>query len=128
MTRHAPWIGAAAALSLLAAGCAGKVPPPLPQAQAPSDLVVLIVDPDNGRLGSAVVRAQGGMAELTEDRSATRIVPGGAPSSPAPLSADDIARLFGGALSARPLPPRGFLLYFQTGSDDLTPESQAELP
>jgi len=110
----------------LAAGCG--VPPPPPPAAPPSDLVVLVPDPEDGRLGSAVVRAQGGAVELTTAGDATRVAPGQAPSTPSTLAPDDIQRIFGDALGARPLPPRQFLLYFQPGSDDLTPASQAELP
>lgn len=118
---------AVATLALLGSACGG-VSPPAPPVRPLSDLVVLVPDPEDGALGSAVVRAQGGAVELTLDGASTRIVGGQPPSQPATLPADEIQRLFGSALSARPLAPRRFLLYFQTGSDDLTPESQAELP
>lgn len=117
------------ALALLVMGgtACRRVPSQAP-AKPPSDLVVLIANPEDGKLGRAVVRAQGGTVELTSEGSATRVVSGQAPGAPSTLAAAEIQRLFGQALDARPLPPRQFLLYFQTGSDDLTAESQAELP
>ncbi|MGE3179890.1 MAG: hypothetical protein AB7O32_20625, partial [Vicinamibacterales bacterium] len=84
----------------LATGCG--VPPPPPPAAPPSDLVVLVPDPEDGRLGSAVVRAQGGAVELTTAGDATRVAPGQAPSTPSTLAPDDIQRIFGDALGARP--------------------------
>lgn len=120
--------GAALAALILAASACRGVRPPAPPTQPPSDLVVLVADPDDGKLGSAVVTAQGASVELALEGAATRVGSGQPPSPPAPLGAADIQRIFGEALAARPLPPRQFLLYFQSGSDDLTAESQAELP
>ena len=108
------------------AACASRAPatvappPPAP----PSDLIVLMPDPDDGHLGRATVNAAGGSVELNTPRAATRVAPGQAPASPAPINEEELQRIFGEALSARPLPPRQFLLYFETG-DTLTVESQA---
>jgi outer membrane protein OmpA-like peptidoglycan-associated protein len=41
------------------------------------------------------------------------------------VAADDVQRIFGDAIAARPPAPRRFLLSFETGSDTLTPDSQA---
>jgi outer membrane protein OmpA-like peptidoglycan-associated protein len=117
--------GAALAVTTLVCACGVRPAPPV---QPPSDLVVLVADPEDGTLGRAVVRAQGAMVELALEGAATRVFAGQPPGAPAPLAAADIQRIFGEALGARPLPPRHFLLYFQIGSDDLTAESQAELP
>jgi peptidoglycan-associated lipoprotein len=111
----------------VAAGCRPRpqtTPPPPPPPPRP-DLVVLLPDPEDGRVGAVTVTAAGGSVELTSANEATRVVPGQAPSAPAPIAADDVQRLFGDAMAARPLPPRQFLLYFETGGDTLTPESQA---
>lgn len=124
ITRHAvPTL----TVALIVSACGG-VPPPAAPVRPPADLVVLVTDPEDGKLGSAVVRAQGGAVELSLDGASTRIVGGQPPSPPATLLPDEIQRLFGSALGARPLAPRRFFLYFQTGSDDLTPDSQAEAP
>ena len=114
--------GALVALLAPAVGCHPKlVPTPPPTA----DLVALLPDPEDGRVGSATVTAPGGRVELTAANHATRVVAGQAPSVPAPIADDEIQRRFGSALAARPLAPREFLLYFETGGDTLTAESQA---
>jgi outer membrane protein OmpA-like peptidoglycan-associated protein len=55
-------------------------------------------------------------------------VNGQGPSAPFALSEADVQRLFGDALAARPQAPRHFLLYFESGSNQLTPESEQLLP
>lgn len=108
----------------LATGCAKPRVAPAPTR---ADLVVLLPDPEDGRIGAATVTSSAGAVELTTANDATRVVAGQAPSAPAPMTADDIQRVFGDAISARPLAPREFLLYFETGGDTLTPESEALL-
>ena len=119
-------------LGMLVAAC-GPTPPPAKPAVAPvgSDVIVLLPDPEDGRLGSAVVRAQGALGapvDLAIARASTRVVPGQAPTVPVVMSEDDVQQRFGTVMSARPQPPREFLLYFQIASDDLTAESEAALP
>ena len=113
-------------VSSLLAGCAPpKVVPPPPR----SDLVVLMPDPEDGRVGTATVTgATGAVVELTRASEGTRVVQGQAPTAPAAVPGDDVQRIFGAALAARPLAPRHFVLYFETGSDTLTPESRALVP
>jgi outer membrane protein OmpA-like peptidoglycan-associated protein len=100
------------------------VPQPPPRA----DLVVLAADPDDGGLGAATVTTPQGSVELTASDQGTRVVAGQAPAPPAPVAAAELQRIFGDAMSARPLPPRQFLLYFESGGDTLTPASQALVP
>ena len=50
------------------------------------------------------------------------------PEAPKILAARDIDRLFGAVLAAEPTPPARFLLYFETGSAVLVPESEALIP
>ena len=122
---------AAASLVVGAAlfGACTHRPPAIPApAPAPSDLVVLLGDPDDGHLGAAMVTTPAGAVELTMEHGATRVVAGQAPSPQAAIADGDVQRIFGDALAARPPAPRQFLLYFQTGGDVLTPESQALLP
>jgi outer membrane protein OmpA-like peptidoglycan-associated protein len=107
-----------------AAACAPKVvPPPAPPPVA--DVVVLVPDPDDARAGAVTVTTPQGTVELAAANASTRVVSGQAPSAPAPMADDEIQRRFGGAMSARPLPPREFLLYFESGGDTLTAESLA---
>jgi outer membrane protein OmpA-like peptidoglycan-associated protein len=125
MTR--PLVAIASALAALAA--AGCAPPQVAPTPPRSDVVVLLPDPEVGRVGSATVTGAGGaVVELTRESEGTRIVQGQAPSAPAPVRADDVQRIFGPAMEARPLAPRQFVLYFEVGSDTLTPESQALVP
>ena len=114
---------ALAAIVAAAGACRPKVAP----APARADLIVLVPDPEDGRIGSATVSTAQGSVDLTAANQATRVVAGGAPGAPAPMAPQEIQRLFGEAMAARPLPPRQFLLYFETGSDTLTPESQTLL-
>jgi peptidoglycan-associated lipoprotein len=118
--------GALAAIAATAGGCRPKVAPSAPPAG--EDVIVLVPDPEDGRVGSATVTTAQGAVDLTTPNQATRVVAGQAPSAPAPMAADEIPQRFGAAIAARPLPPRQFLLYFQTGGDTLTPESQALVP
>lgn len=117
--------GALAAVIAIAGACRPRVVPTPPPAPTPADIVVLVPDPDDGHLGSATVSTPHGNVELTSSEQGTRVVAGQAPSAPAPIAADEIQRRFGDAIAARPLPPRDFLLYFESGGDTLTPESQA---
>ncbi len=125
MTRRA--ILASVALAAVLApsvGCRPKVAPAPPRA----DLVALLPDPDDGHVGSATVMAAGAEVRLTAANQATHVATGQAPTAPEPIAAEEIERRFGSALAARPLAPREFLLYFETGGDTLTAESQALLP
>ncbi len=119
-----PALLACAALAAVLApsgGCRPKVVPTPPGA----DLIVLLPDPEDGRVGSATVTGPSGEVALTSAQQGTRVVAGRAPSAPAPIADEEIERRFGGALAARPLAPRQFLLYFEVGGDTLTAESQA---
>lgn len=110
-----------AAASVGLAGCASR---PAAPANPRADVIVLLPDPEDERVGEATVAASGKSVTLAEARAATRVAQGRAPTAPATMSSDDVERLFGEALAARPLPPRQFLLYFRTGSDTLTPEAE----
>ncbi len=112
----------ALALAVAVSGaCRPKVAPAAPRA----DLIVLLPDPENEHVGAATVTAPGGSVELSSANVGTRVVAGQPPTAPAPVAADEIERRFGDAIAARPLAPRTFLLYFETGTDTLTKESQA---
>src|SRR5712671_1931945 len=93
--------------------------PPVP------DMVVLLRDPDSGTVGRSVVSAPpGGSVELASERAATRVVIGQSPSAPFTCTEALVQQLFGDALAARPPAPRHFLLYFESGSNQLTPEGE----
>ncbi len=101
------------------------VPPPPPP---PQDVVVLLPDPETRAVGRAVVSSPlGAQAELTTERAATRIVEGRQPTDPFTLMETEVQQLFGEALASRPPAARHFLLYFVSGSNMLTPESETLL-
>lgn len=111
-------------LTVLVTGACASKPASVPVPPPPSDLVALVADPDNGTVGAATVSSGGASVALDSAGLATTIVAGQAPSAPAVLPPDEIQRLFGDALGALPPPARRYLLYFESGSDTLTPESK----
>ncbi len=112
-------------LVLLAGNACGPKPAPQSAGRPHEDLVVLLPDPESKTVGRVVVSSPAGATvELTSERQATRVVEGQAPDPPSILEDAEVQRLFGAALQARPAAPRHFMLYFQTGTDELTPESQ----
>jgi outer membrane protein OmpA-like peptidoglycan-associated protein len=121
---------AGAALAVVfAAACQCQVRIVQPATPIPHDIVALLRDPETKAVGRAVVSsASGGSVELTHKREATRIVVGQPPSAPFRFSQDQIDQLFGEALAALPPAPRHFLLYFDGGSNQLTPASEKLIP
>jgi len=95
------------------------------EAPAPpaAELVVVLPGPD-GRAGSVVVEHGGSRTVLDQPYAASRI---GREAGPARLSEQEVRNTFGDALATMPARPASFLLYFVTGSDELTDESKAEL-
>lgn len=106
-----------ALLLLLLGGC-GK----------PRNVVQLMADPD-GHVGRVTVTTQGGSAELTRLGCAVRVADAkSAPTPPEDLTEAESDSLFGKARRALPGAPVRFLLYFESESVRLTPESQRLLP
>jgi len=86
-------------------------------------MVVLVADP-YGTVGSVSVTNPAGTVALEAANEATTVRgPQKAPGTPAALEPEKIQALFSDALAARPLPPVHFILYFESGSDDLKPAS-----
>lgn len=104
----------AAALILLACG-----------ACAPRDLFVVVPDSE-GHVGQVTVSKLDGSASRTLDTAyaAASASEGGVEA--AELSEQEVEEVFGQAIAARPLPPRKFILYFLSDSEQLTPESIAK--
>jgi outer membrane protein OmpA-like peptidoglycan-associated protein len=97
---------------MLLAGCAGK------------DLVVVIPDSTDGHIGAVVVEAGGTKTLLNSAYAAATPGSGGA-MKPVTTNAQEVSRIFGSALAARPIPPKSYTLYFKTDSDTLMPDSRA---
>jgi outer membrane protein OmpA-like peptidoglycan-associated protein len=108
---------AALAVALLA-GCAAPLPP------KNMSYVALLASPD-GSVGKVLVRGSKG-EQLIEQAHFGALLDGSAP--PAPVDEATLQRDFGDAMAARPLLPQHYVLYFQSGGTQLTPESQALLP
>lgn len=100
------------AAALLLAACGSK------------SYVVLLDNPD-GTTGSVVVK--GAKGEQVIDQTGQGGSVDGS-TKPAVVPAADIQRDFGSAMAARPKLPERFLLYFEVGGAQLTPDSTALLP
>ncbi len=103
-----------------AAGC--TTPPPA--APPPPKLVsyaVLLDNPDGSTGAITFTNAQGTIA-VNRAKNAVNL-----DGSTAPYTIDEstLQKDFGAVIAARPQAPASFLLYFQTGGTQLTPESQA---
>lgn len=89
---------------------------------------VLLPDED-GRVGEITVSNEAGRQTLGRAGTATRVgSTGSTPSAPEETGSDEIATTWGAALAASPLQPRSFLFYFLFASNELTEQSQAQLP
>ena len=85
----------------------------------PQSYVALLKSPD-GSLGKVVVQSPRGEQMLTKAQQGV-LLDGSKP--PFDVSNEQLERDFGAAMKARPMLPEQFLLYFETGGSDLTPES-----
>ena len=91
-------------------------------------LIVLLPDED-GQVGEIVVENKGGTQVLTEPHHATEVKAADvSPTAPVTMKKEEVLRVFGEALSALPEPPIRFLLYFITGTPELTAESKRQIP
>jgi outer membrane protein OmpA-like peptidoglycan-associated protein len=103
-------------LSLQAMGCAKK------------NLVVLIPDPD-GSVGRITVSNKAGRVEIDTPYQATRLADKDTvPGTPFAMEKKEVTSTFSHALRIQPTPPVHFILYFETGSENLVPESRELLP
>jgi outer membrane protein OmpA-like peptidoglycan-associated protein len=100
-------------LVVLLAGCSSN-----------NHAVILMPDPD-GHVGSAAVTTAGGTQILAKAGDMTRILRHSAPPTP-PVTVDAqyLAVTFADVLAVAPLPPEKFILFFETGTTTLVPQSQ----
>ncbi|WP_193171495.1 OmpA family protein [Nisaea nitritireducens] len=86
-------------------------------------LVVLLPE-DDGKLGVIRVENQQGSITLDTSRASALVArTDTAPKSTGTFAEDDVRVVFGAAIAAGPTPPVTFMLYFEQGTDTLTPES-----
>ena len=125
--RRARTFGAVLAIAAasVAAACASKQ---MSGRVRPGEaLTVLLPDSDTGSTGDARVANPFGSVDLAAERDAAMAT---ANSKPVllKLTAAEVQRIFGDALSALPPAPRRFTLFFRFESDALTDQSQALIP
>ena len=109
------------ALALTAAAVlAGCASPPV---KGPGSYVVLLPSPD-GSVGQVVVQNPHGEQVLTRAQQGLALN-GRTPQFA--VSDEQLKRDFDAARTARPMLPEQFLLYFERGGSELTPESKALL-
>jgi len=88
----------------------------------PSETVVVLPSAD-GHTGTVVVQRGEERQILNQPYAASR----SGEQAVVRLSADEVRQSFGATLQALPAAPTLFLLYFITGTDELTEESKADL-
>jgi outer membrane protein OmpA-like peptidoglycan-associated protein len=89
---------------------------------APVETVTVLPSAD-GHVGTVVVQ-RGETQQVLHEAYATSL---SGQTELARLSAEQVQSTYGGALHALPARPASFLLYFITGTDELTEESKLEL-
>lgn len=89
-----------------------------------NELVVVLPSAD-GHVGMVVVERGGERAVLNRAYAASRISDGGTPVVQQ-LASTAVRADFSAALMALPELPKAFLVYFNEGTDELTPESRVE--
>jgi len=104
-------------VSVLLSGCATQ-----------SSIIVLL--PEDGKVSGevTVVNAQGSQLLSQSWQSVEIAGSQGRPASPIVLDETAVQGVFGGVLTAMPLPPVHFLLYFKLDSNELMPQSKLILP
>lgn len=86
-------------------------------------LVVLLPE-EGGKLGVIRVENQQGSVTLDTSRASALVARTDvAPKATGTFAPDDVRVVFGAAIAAGPTPPVTFMLYFEQGTDVLTPES-----
>jgi len=122
------WIAVLAAL----AAALGVACTPKHVASAPPETArttaVLLPDSETKVTGRASVTNSAGTTDLDTAYASSTATPSKAPSPVTTMSAADVQRVFGDALSALPTAAVHFTLYFKFESDEITDESRALLP
>ena len=101
-------------LTLALAACASK-----------ADRITLL--PQDGRSTSLVVTGPTGAKVTLSDPYAEAIVTN-RQATAGKTNAETVAKRYGSTLSATPMAPKRYVLYFVTGGNELTKESAAKLP
>jgi outer membrane protein OmpA-like peptidoglycan-associated protein len=86
---------------------------------------VILLPKEDGSTG-AIAASRGG-SEILLDSAYAEARSGGSKMRPATADRADVEKRFGAALSAMPPPPKSFVVYFESGSDNFTEESKTTL-
>ncbi|MBU0675608.1 MAG: OmpA family protein [Proteobacteria bacterium] len=90
--------------------------------------IVLLPDPD-GKVGQVVVATEGGQQVLNQAYQAVEAKgPKAPPGEIVVLNPEEVQSIFAEVIAVDPLIPVKFILYFLLNSNELTDESQDELP
>lgn len=90
--------------------------------------VVILLAEDDGSVGSVLVSSGDQEVRLDQAGQGTELRTSKPPAETTTYSQDKITALFGAALSAQPIVPARFLLYFKHDSNELTDDSSNALP
>lgn len=107
-------VGLIALAAGLLAGCANH----------PPQMVVLVPDRD-GKVGTVVVTGAGDTTTLNQAYAAARVETVGGKSERRTVTPSEVKTVFAAAITAQPMRPVSFLLYFQPDTDEYTPASKA---
>ena len=108
------------ALALAACGHA-------PGSPSTADVMVAVLPEDGGKVGAVVVHPASGDATVLNSAYAGARLRGAGKIEAVILDKAQVDRTFGSALTALPMPPVAYMVYFLEGSDELTAESHASL-
>jgi outer membrane protein OmpA-like peptidoglycan-associated protein len=96
--------------------------------RTPKTLFVLLPDPD-GKVGQLEVSTSVGSQRLDEPLESTEVVsPDQIPSRPKVMDEKEVRDIFKDALEAQPKPAAVFIIYFKSGSTELTNKSLQLIP
>jgi outer membrane protein OmpA-like peptidoglycan-associated protein len=101
-----------------------QAPEPAPVPPEP-DRAILLPDPD-GQVGRLTITTTAGTQEIAQAFGAVAATPEGQLSAYAETP-DSVKARHASLLDVQPPPPRSYLLYFVSGSNELVPESRATL-
>jgi OOP family OmpA-OmpF porin len=90
--------------------------------------LVVLLEQDGGKVGAVTLSNAGREVVLDKAQGAVSMSEGKAPEDAGSLTDNEIGLLFGNALGAVPEAPLYYVLYFKSGSNELTEESAAKLP
>ncbi len=93
-----------------------------------SQTTVVLLPEEDGKVGAVSVSNDGGAQLINQAYNAVDASGGATPTPPRSFDAGEVQRVLGAALAVEPQKPRPFLLYFQSGTATMLPESLALLP